>query len=48
MTLFLKSTQAVIASVLIFEEFDHYAGLKVNKSKTEVYITGIYNDKATE
>ena len=44
MTLFLESTQAVIASVHIFEEFYHYAGLKLNKNKTEVYV--IYNDKA--
>ena len=43
MSLFLGSTQAVIASVHIFEEFYRYAGLKLNKSKTEVYI--IYNYK---
>ena len=44
MTLFLGSTQAVIASVHIFEEFYRYAGLKLNKNKTEVY--RIYNDKS--
>ena len=32
MTLFLGSTQAVIASVHIFEEFYRYAGLKLNKN----------------
>ena len=37
MTLFLGSTQAVIASVHIFEEFYRYAGLKLNKNKTELY-----------
>ena len=44
MTLFWGSTQAVIASVHIFEEFYRYAGLKLNKNKTEVYM--IYNDKS--
>ena len=44
MTLFLGSTQAVISSVHIFEEFHHYPGLMLNMSPTEVCI--IYDDKA--
>ena len=44
LTLFWGSTEAVIASVHIFEVSYCYTGLRLNKGKTEVYI--IYNDKA--
>ena len=44
MTLFWGSTEAVIASVYIFEESYCYTGIRLDKGKTEVYI--IYNDKA--
>ena len=42
MTLFLSNDSSVCHALQIFEEFYHYAGLKLNKSKTEATI--IYDD----
>ena len=42
MTLFLSNNGSVACALQIFEEFYRYAGLKLNKSKTEAII--VYND----
>ena len=42
MTLFVSDMQSVEKALALFEEFHQYAGLKLNKSKTEAII--IYND----
>ena len=42
MTLFMSDMQSVEKALALFEEFYQYAGLKLNKSKTEAII--IYND----
>ena len=42
MTLFLRDNKSVRSAIQIFEEFYRYAGLKLNKNKTEAMI--IYND----
>ena len=42
MTLFLTDMVSVKKSLQLFEEFYRYAGLKLNKNKTEAII--IYND----
>ena len=42
MTLFLNNNGSVSCALQIFEEFYHFAGLKLNKSKTEATI--IYNN----
>ena len=42
MTLFLSDNQSILKALQSFEEFYRYAGLKLNKAKTEAII--VYND----
>ena len=43
MTLFFTSTTSVLYAINLFEEFDRYAGLKLNKTKTEVYLINFHD-----
>ena len=51
MTLFLSSTKSVLHAINLFEEFYRYAGLKLNRTKTEAFLIDfqnplVYQDKS--
>ena len=43
MTLFLSSTKSVLHAINLFEEFYGYAGLKLNRTKTETFLIDFRN-----